>query len=327
MAKSKAEPLELQLVRLAAVRKEPLSETTTATLRSALSGRQNLLAAKAADLAGELGRGDLVPDLAAVFDRFLAGGADKGCAATTAIAKALDLLACGDPDPFRRGVRHVQMEAGWPRASDAAAELRGVCGLALARLNPRDVLTVLADLLADPEPTTRLNAARAVAHTGREEGAPLLRLKVHLGDPEAAVLAECLAGILRLTPTPGVEFASRLADTAGYAMRELALSALGESRLSEAFESLKARWHGNLSPSPRQGVLPAIAMIRSEAAINFLLDLIGSGGSTARQAVQALSVYRTDPHLRARVEAAVRGQGDDDLTSTFDAQFSSRNRA
>ncbi|MBW4694187.1 MAG: hypothetical protein KME27_20785 [Lyngbya sp. HA4199-MV5] len=57
------------------------------------------------------------------------------------------------------------------------------------------VMVELADLLVDPEPEARIGAARAIAYTQNEQGVPLLRLRVKIGDT-SPVLSECLIALL-----------------------------------------------------------------------------------------------------------------------------------
>src|SRR5215831_14069069 len=96
-----------------------------ARIEKALESKSNLVAAKAAKIADETRVGDLVPKLAAAFDRFLQKG-DKGCAALNALARALVNLDYEDDELFRRGMKHVQMEPVYGGSEDVAAELRGI---------------------------------------------------------------------------------------------------------------------------------------------------------------------------------------------------------
>src|SRR5207253_2656163 len=131
-------------------------------LRKALKERNNFLVAKAAGIAGDLGLQELVPDLLAAFDRFLANAvkSDPQCWAKNAIVKALKDLGHDDAAVFIRGMRHVQLEPVWGDVSDTAANLRGACAIALTGcvLDKITLLTHLIDLLADPEKPARIDA-------------------------------------------------------------------------------------------------------------------------------------------------------------------------
>ena len=320
MAKASPRSIEALLAELADVRREPRSQRATEVVRKAVGSSQAYVVARAADVAREGGLTDVRRDLVAAFERFMTAD-DKGCAAKTTIARALDALDHRDDGVFLRGVRHVQREGSWGGSVDVAAELRGVCGLALVRLGHRDAPNELTRLLADPEPAARLSAARGLAGTGHDLASLPLRLKVLTGDPEPAVIAECLAGILNLTPRKGIEFLDELLDASDDTTRDLARTALGESRLPEAFELLKSKWENDLSPSSRRQLLPAIALHRSEQAVAFILTLIRNGGQMACLAVESLGVYRADANLVARVEQAVKEQGGAELLDVYENRF------
>ena len=153
----------------------PLRPSFLSNWSRRLDRKVNLLAAKAAALAGEFGRVDLAPQLAAAFSRFIADAArsDKGCRALKAIAKALfDLGAPPEAgEVFLAGIRHVQKEGGFGPPEDVAAELRGICALGLVKIGYPDVLVELADLLTDAEPEARAGAAGRWGSRGRTPGA------------------------------------------------------------------------------------------------------------------------------------------------------------
>src|SRR5579862_135441 len=128
------------------------SSRDVAELRTALRDRNNFLVSKAAAIAGELGIRELIPDLAAAFERFLRDPAksDPQCWAKNAIAKALKDLNYHEPDFYVRGLKHIQLEPVWGGQEDSAAALRGACVLALVACPlPRlGILTHFVDALA-----------------------------------------------------------------------------------------------------------------------------------------------------------------------------------
>ena len=83
---------------------------------------------------------------------------DKGCAAKTAIAEALAAMEYGEPEPFLRGVRHVQREPVWGGTEDTAGRLRAACILGLMGTGYPDAAREAVDLLADPQPDARAAA-------------------------------------------------------------------------------------------------------------------------------------------------------------------------
>ncbi len=323
MAKSRA--IEDALAELAAVRADPAAGDAAAALRRALKGKSSHVAAKAARLAGELELPALVPDLLAAFDKLMVDAvkSDPGCAAKHAIADALYRLGACEAGVFLRGIRHRQMEPVWGGRTDTATALRGVCALGLVRMNYREVLSELADLLADPEAPARADAARALAYSENELGAPLLRLKALLGDDDPSVVAECLTALLRLAPAASLPFVAQFLDRADAAQQEAAALALGGSRLPEAFDTLRQWWERTLKPDLRRTALLAIAMLRRDEGIDFLLaQVAGDSGPSARDAVAALSLYRHDDSVAQRVRDAAAQSAIDlrqVLAETFDS--------
>src|SRR5207237_5519130 len=179
---------------------------------------------------------EFMDPLTKAFDRFMVDPAtiDKGCSAKTSIAKALYELEARAETVFLTGIHHRQLEGVWGGSSDTAAELRGLCGLGLVRCNYRDVMIELGDLLMDPEPSCRIMAARAIAYSENDAGLPLLRMKVLGGDQNSDVIGECFTALLRLSPRKNVEFVARYMDDDDEDLRQLAILALGESRLPAA---------------------------------------------------------------------------------------------
>lgn len=264
-------------------------------------------------MTGDLEIDELVPDLRAAFHRLLEQPVkhDPGCAAKTAIARALQRGHAWEDALFRIGVRHVQREPVWGGSVDTACELRAVSALALLGLGHPDAASEIAELLADPEPAARAGAAQAIAASEDARFAPLLRHKILAGDPEPAVVAECLAALLRAEGEAALDFCARLLERADAARVELVATSLGESRLAGALAVLRGFWERTAAPDLRRTALLAIALLRGEAAHAFLLDVVADApGHDARDAVAALAVFRDDETLRQRILAAA-GRRDD----------------
>lgn len=155
-----------------------------AAISNFFADRNNFVVSKAAALAGDFHHSSLIPNLVAAFDRFLEDPVirDPQCWAKNAIAKVLKDLGHSDPAVFLKGSRHIQMEPVWGGQAGSAATLRATCILALldCRLDDVTMLTCLAEALADPEKTVRVDAARALSGAGIPEAAALLRLKLSL---------------------------------------------------------------------------------------------------------------------------------------------------
>ncbi len=335
--------LKERLDQLSALRDDPDSSATLEQLKKALAGKESLLAARAARVAGDLGKVELVPEMLAAFDRFMVDAAetDKGCHAKTEIAKALVAMETESPATalFRRGLGHVQLEGAWGGPVDVAIELRANCALGLANSGHPDTVVELVPLLVDPGFPARLAAARGVAASGRVEAEPVLRLKVLVGDDEPEVLTECLTGLLRLAPERSLEFVEPLlrsgppsprdrlqgdADGEPRLRREAAILALGESRLEEAVPLLRREWERGYDRESRRAVLLALVTSRRESALDFLVSLVADGASAdAREAITALAIHRHDAKLRRRVEEALeRNESRDELRRHFGGEFS-----
>lgn len=322
MPKSRA--LEDTLAELNRLRDDPTSAAALAQLRRVLAGKSSHAAAKAAQIAGEFEMSALVPDLVAAFERLMGNAvkADPNCHAKAAIADALYRIGHDDESVFLRGIRHRQMEPVYGGRVDTAIDLRAACALGLARMNYPDVLVELADLLADPESRVRAAAAQAIAYYGSEHGVPLLRLKVLSGDDDSTVILECLAGLLRLAPASSLVFAGRLLDAPDTSVSETAALALGGSRLPDAFDVLRQWWERTAAVASRRTALLAIAMLRRDQPLAFLLALIKEAdGPTAREAIAALGMYRHDDAVRQRVQECIDHRKDVDLRAAFAAVF------
>ncbi|HEV2292481.1 MAG TPA: hypothetical protein VGR35_01415 [Tepidisphaeraceae bacterium] len=322
-----AKPLaiEEQVAALHKLRADPQSDATRDALSKALSARSNLLVAKAAQLAGELRLTDLLPNLHKAFGRFFADGSDKGCVAKSAIAEACESLQSDDEALFLRGVRHVQMEGAWGGSIDVAVSLRATCARALSRLNTRNALPALTDLLGDAEAPARAAAAQAIGHVGRAEGALPLRLKIRTGDAEPAVMAESFAALLKILGDDAIALIEPFLSSATPELREAAATALGESRLAAAYHLLRARFDREITVDARHPLLLGMALSRHPESLQFLLQIIDDEPSpTAAHAVEALAIYRNDPAVTAQVAALVKSRNDDAVSAAFTKRFSQR---
>jgi HEAT repeat protein len=301
--------LEEALAALRRVREEPEAEASRAELRRIVAGEGAHAVARAAALVGELELEPLAADLVAAFPRFCAGlpKSDPGCTAKTAIVEALRRLGQEQDALYRTAARHVQMEPVFGGRVDTAVDLRGAAALAIAETGRRDVLALLAELLADPEPPVRICAARAVAGFGSDAGVALLKLKALSPDPEPRVVSECLLALLRLDASGQRAFVESFLARSD-SLAEAAALALGESRSAEAFEALR----GWLPEASRRGLsrmaLVAIAALRRDGAIEWLMAMVRDEPATlAREALQALGSLGAET-LGARVRTAARAR-------------------
>ncbi len=302
----KISPLEQQLDRLAELRRQPPSPEGKAEIAKYLGGKSNLPAAKAARIAGEWLAAELAPDLVAAFDRFLIKPeiTDRRCEAKIEILKALCKLEYPSRPVFRRGMRHVQMEASFGPPVDTAAEVRALSAMGLALTSDPDALEQILPLLLDREPDARIGAVRAIAASGLPGDVLLLRLKALSGD-EPEVLGECFAALLRADLAKSIEFVARFLDHQQEAIAEAAALALGDSHAEPAYAILREVFARTATRGMRRTLLVAIGLLRREEAIDYLIGLVQQGEGTAPEdATAALAIYEHDANITERLERA-----------------------
>ena len=163
---------------------------------------------------------------------------------------------------------------------------------------------------------------RAIADSGSSEGVLLLRLKALLGDRDEQVTAECFAALLRLAPAPSLEFVAGFLRGESDEIAEAAAFALGESHLAAAFPLLRQAWDEIALGERRRTLLLAMAMLRLDEALEFLLVRVNEDSErAASDAVAALGMYARDEAIRARVEECVAKRGSAALRAAFDREF------
>lgn len=300
------------------LRERPLADAAfVEELRGHVASRFSLAVGKAARLAAEREVvSALEGDLVAAFERFAGNGGetDKGCHAKREIAEALQTARAFAAPLFLRGVRLRQPEKGYGGPVDTAVDVRAACAMGLVRMHHPAAMDELAELLADPEPGARRAAARAIGYAEDRRGGPLLRFKALSGDEDPAVVAECVSGLLAMAPESAIPFAARLLDsTRDGALAESVALALGESRRAEALEPLRAFYAASARRGAelRTSALAAIALLRLDAAYDFLFETIADGGAAAAaDALRALVPFRADAQLSARARAAAASRSD-----------------
>lgn len=318
----RSDPVEQALDRLSALKNEAETPAVSKELKAFLKNRSNFVVAKAAKIVDERRITELLPDLVAAFQRLMTNPQklDKGCAAVTEIVAALYELDYLEPEIYLMGIHHVQMEGSFGPPVDAAAKLRGLSAMALARTRYHRALEEIVSLLVDRWPPARIGAVRALASNGGQAGALLLKLKILTGESEPDVLAECFSGLLAAAPESSVPLIAGYIDFEDLAIAEAALLALGSSRLPEALNVLKERWPAN-APL-RKAHLVAIAMVRSEEAIEFLLSLLAESSiQTAKDLIVALAVFRSNEKVRDRVKVLISQRNDKSLNEAVSTEF------
>ena len=319
MAKRKRAKLEDELAAIAALGQSPDSEATRRRLREALARGSSPVVARAARLVAEHRIEGLGEPLEVAFGRFLEDPVrtDPSCAAKVAILDALDLTDHPDPEPFRAGARHVQLEPAWGPPVDTAVGVRARSGLALARLGDRDVLLVLGELLADPEVPVRRSAVDALVLYGARDGAALLLHRLRAGDPELLVTADCMSGIVALTPDQASTCLCAPLTSPDATLREMAALALGDSRSDDTLDLLLEVLDETVLGDDRRPLITALGLHRSDRARTRLLSLVSEGSDAdARLAIAALAVHRANPGVVEALRGAAEAS-EHDLTDAL----------
>lgn len=320
----KPDPTEQALERLGAIRHEAPSPAITRELKAFLKNRSNLVVAKAADLAGKNSTTELIPDLVEAFQRLMRDPhkSDKGCVGLIAITNALYELDYVEPEIYLAGIRHVQMEGAYGPPVDTAAKLRGVSALGLARTRHPHALDEIVSLLIDKWIPARVGAVRALATNGGQAGALLLKLRLLTGETDPDVVTECFSGLLAGSQETSLSLIAGYADSEDLAIAEAAMLALGSSHLPEALEILRKKWERRVAGELRRVLLLAIAMVRSDAALEFLLSLLpDSSPQTAKDLITALGIFRDNEKVRSKVETILAKRNDRNLMEIFRQEF------
>jgi hypothetical protein len=119
-----------------------------------------------------------------------------------------------------------------------------------------------------------------------------------------------------------VEFVGQFLPSRSGGLGEQAALALGESRLDAALDVLRGAWERGGAAEQRRTLLVAIAMLRSERALEFLLERLASESSpVAGDALAGLAFYARDEAVRTRVEGIIRERGDKALEALFAREF------
>ena len=331
---AKAPKLEALMAALREIRREPASEAGQTVLNQVLASKHAVAVAQATSLIGQFELTDFVPALTQAFDRFLikAADSDPGCRAKQAIADTLYRLDIAAESLFLKGIRHIQQEPIWGGTVDTAPRLRGTCALGLVRMNYSQVMVELGDLLADPESEARIGAVRAIAYTQNDQGVPLLRLRIKVGDT-STVISECLIALLQLDPKSSLPLVRSLlfpkpilGSETDINNAEAAALALSEARLPEAFPMLKDWWESVSMPELRKTGLWAISTLRQPEAIAFLLSVIeNSQPWEAIEAIKAMGMYVHDSAIWQQVCQVVEARKDISLKPTLEEVSKSAN--
>ena len=261
----------------------------------------------------------------AAFDRLLADPVkrDPQCHGKVAIAQALYDADIASDTLFISGVAHVQLEPVMGGRQDTAAQLRGISLMALVHVQHPRALVCAAAMLADPERPARLAALRALTASGRQDIAePLLRLRLGVGENDPEVLSECMSALLEVNGHDNVGLMAEYLAAGDTAAAQAAAVALGASRLPQALEILSTHVGTTVSPERRRTLILGLAMLRSDAAWQLLIEMVMEGSrGEAVDAIDALATFKEQPGLRERVQDAAMDRGDAEIQRSFEHSF------
>ncbi len=293
-------------------------------LRKLLADRSGYLVGEAAQAVKKLELRALVPDLCAAFGRLLDDPVknDKGCFGKDNVIEALLSFDAHEPDVYLAGLRHTQPEPAYGEPIDTAAGLRGLCAHALVHIGHRTALLDVAPLLFDAEAVTRAEAANALGQSGADGAAAALHVKVLAGDREPDVLGAAYKALLRIAPERYLKVVSTALEEGADDAIEAAAIALGEARPPGALDVLVRAARTRAGSRAGDGLLLGIALLRSDAAMAFLVSLVAEAPeSQAVKALSALALHRHDAALVEKVRAAVEARSSGKLREVFDDRY------
>ncbi len=304
---------ERKLEEIDALRSAP-AEAAEAQLRKALRDRNNYAVSRAANVIRERQARALLPDLLDAFDRFFVDPAktDPQCWAKNALVRALKDLDHTDAAVYLRGISHVQMEPAFGGAVDSAGTLRGASAMALTAcpMGTFEVLFQIANLLFDSEKPVRIDAVRAIAHLGAQEGAIALRIKALAGDSEPEVTGCCFAGLLSLMPEHSVLFVALFLDSKDPDVVAEAAAALSDCPHPEALSRLREFWSRQVDWEVKRALLRIWGGSVQQSAAAFLFVLAErEPETTAVAALQALAAGKFWKEYRERAIALAAERG------------------
>lgn len=314
-AMARARRLEDELRQAEALRHRPAGAEATREILAALAHRSGLVVGAAARAVQAHRCEQALPAMLVALDGLYIDPAERDakCHGKLALVAALDELGHADAAPFLRAVRHVQMEPVWGGQEDSAPPLRIRAAQALVRLGHHTLYRILGDLLVDPVGEVRGAAAQMLGALGGERAALLLRLRVAVGEePDRAdVLADHLAGLLACDGEASLPLVTVLLTDEDRAIAAAAALAVGGSRLPAALAPLLDALDRSIDRQLRRSQVDAIALLRSEAAVDALLVLLADGDQElAVHAAGALRLYRDREAVVRRVEVAIAMRGD-----------------
>lgn len=294
-------------------------------LRTALRSKRAGDVIHAADLARTGEHRELGPDLIEAYERLAANPTrlDPSCSAMEAIVRALDAFEEPAREVYAHAVKHVQMSPLFDdemEQIDLAAGMRRQAILAMVRTGDPKALEAATDLLADPKTVARAGAANALRVIGSEAAVMLLRYCVKAGERKAEVLTECFAGMLDYSAA-NLDLVTVYALGDDEVIASIAALAIADARPAGALDVLRGAFSAHRNPDLRDMLLSAIAGLRSDEAVAFLIEMVGRDSVTAISALTALHPYGADRGVVARIEAEAKANKRPEVLATFRRMF------
>ena len=274
---------------------ENVSDLDLKPLVKAIGDTNNLVVSKAAWLAAELRRKELIPFLLDAFERFLSDPfkKDRSCLAKNAIILSVYNLDYIDAPFYRDLIDYRQLEPD----GDSAIDVRRIAAAGLAASNDHRAIMDLAILLNDPEAAVRQSVVRTVTTLAPQVAEAALRQKVTAGDKSPEVMDECFRGLMKVNQEESISLVEKYLSTDSFG--DYAAFALGESRDLRALEILKQAYKNHLVPKPV--LIQAISLVRREEALEFLLQIIQDGTEdVAEKACAAVQSYSESDYEKAK---------------------------
>lgn len=291
-----------------------LDDAARAAVRKALTAAGNFVVAAAARAARAGRATDLLDDLTAAFMRFIERPErDRTCAAKHALIEALLELDCDRAEPFLAGVRHVQLEPAFGGPEDVAVPVRvlGLRGLAL--INHHDLWFWIGESLCDAQVSVRRAAVQLLGELGGPQSEALLRMELRHEDPVAGAdaLIDTLAALMQANPERSLPRVAEYLNHPRKPVADGAAVALGRSRAPGALEALTREFAARPAQTDKAGLLVPIALLRSDEAFAFLLELVGRAVDTiAAEALDALQLMPLEPQDIEAVRRTVAARDD-----------------
>ncbi|MFP6581377.1 MAG: hypothetical protein VCD00_02340 [Candidatus Hydrogenedentota bacterium] len=270
---------------------------------------------------------EAIPDLEKAFFRFMGNPVktDPMCAAKHPILESLTKLGAANSDLFLKAARHQQWEPMWGKPEDTAATVRALGGRGLASMRYPEAMLILGELLLDREIETRRITVDTFIELGGNDAEVLLRVGALLDPmpgkeekaPPESIVAECLSGLMRVSPDRSIEFVAGFLDRSLEEMNGAAL-AIGESRHLGALPILEKHWRTVNDPRVQSALLLPIALTRNEAALKFLGGVLRDADTpVALAAIDAIELFASDLEALDHIQECASGREEESIVNAL----------